>query len=53
MQGRVVDGMGGPIDGASVTCDMCNGQVTSDASGTFSLPCRPVGSLTVMARRGR
>ncbi len=51
--GRVVDGMGAPVDGASVTCDMCNGHVTSDRSGAFSLSVPPrVASFNVMAKKG-
>ena len=36
-----------------MTCDMCNGQVTSDAKGVFSLsvPSR-VGSVNVMGKKG-
>ncbi|MGA9521760.1 MAG: carboxypeptidase-like regulatory domain-containing protein, partial [Myxococcaceae bacterium] len=53
VQGRVVDSMGAPVEGASMTCDMCNGQVTSDAKGVFSLsvPSR-VGSVNVMGKKG-
>ncbi len=54
VQGRVVDAMGGPVEGASVTCDMCNGQVTSDANGVFSLSFPPrVGSVNVMGKKGQ
>jgi hypothetical protein len=53
VQGRVVDSGGGPIGGASVSCDMCTAPVTSDANGSFDLAVPPrVGAVTVTGKKG-
>lgn len=53
VSGRVVDEAGGPVEGAVVSCDVCDSHVTSSADGRFSLSVPPhLASFTVSATRG-
>lgn len=51
--GVVVDDSGAPVEGAVVSCDVCDGQVTSDAQGHFALAVPThLSSFVVMAQKG-
>lgn len=51
--GVVVDSSGAPVEGAIVTCDVCDGQVSSDAQGRFALSIpMHLASFVVMATKG-